>query len=286
MKKDFRNISIYQQGFILSVFMSILFIVGSMSNTFSVVHSYPKISTHSKNSSAMISSILRSNMINANAATGSDDYETIFTSISERNYVATQFEPEIHEISEQSIESTDMSEFYMDLYSDNPETIEINGHEIEVIPGAPAIVYDYLAEAEDIKDKAEVKEMLENPAYYASPDKFETKVVRYKQTTYYAPRGVLTPSGGVNYVGDQKETYYNLPMKRVVQNAHDRGITGEYWVRDDGCKMLGDYIMVAANQSVHPYGTLVETSLGTGIVVDTGEFAATNALQIDIAVTW
>jgi len=97
---------------------------------------------------------------------------------------------------------------------------------------------------------------------------------------------VLTMSGGVNYYFDQKETYYNLNMDTVVSMAHERGLEGEYWIREDGCKMLGDYIMVAANQSVHPYGSLVPTSLGMGIVVDTGGFAAGNPTQIDIAVNW
>lgn len=57
-----------------------------------------------------------------------------------------------------------------------------------------------------------------------------------------------------------------------------------YWVRDDGAKMLGNYIMVAANLNLRPRGTLIETSLGTGIVCDTGGFAVSNPTQLDIAV--
>lgn len=98
--------------------------------------------------------------------------------------------------------------------------------------------------------------------------------------------GVLTPSKGVNWFEGHKETYYNLNMSKVVENAHNNGIDGEYWVRDDGCKMLGDYIMVAAGYSVHPYGSIVGTSLGTGIVVDTGGFASSDPYLIDIAVDW
>lgn len=96
----------------------------------------------------------------------------------------------------------------------------------------------------------------------------------------------LTKSGGVFYFGDQKETYYNLDMSTIVSIAHANGISGEYWVRDDGCKMLGDYIMLACNRNIHPYGTLVETSLGTGISLDTGGFAAGNPYQVDIATAW
>lgn len=98
--------------------------------------------------------------------------------------------------------------------------------------------------------------------------------------------GVLTAYKGVNYYGDQKETYYNLPMDGVISIAKSQGIEGEYWVREDGCKMYGDYIIVAANLDTHPRGSLVETSLGTGIVLDTGGFAVSNPNQIDIATDW
>lgn len=96
----------------------------------------------------------------------------------------------------------------------------------------------------------------------------------------------LTPEGGVFEFEGHTETYYNLDMSVVVQVAQSRGIAGEYWVRSDGAKMIGDYIMVAACYDVHPYGSLVNTSLGMGIVVDTGGFVAWNPAGIDIATTW
>lgn len=98
--------------------------------------------------------------------------------------------------------------------------------------------------------------------------------------------GCLTATGGVYWYGDQKETWYNLPMEKVIEQAQNNGIYGEYWVRDDGVKMYGDYIMLACNRSVHPMGSLVETSLGLGISLDTGTFADINPTQVDIAVDW
>lgn len=97
---------------------------------------------------------------------------------------------------------------------------------------------------------------------------------------------ILTASSGVNYYGSQRETYYNLDMSGCVNIMRSIGNTDEYWVREDGVKMLGSYIMCAANLNVHPRGSLVETSLGTAIVVDTGGFADSDPYQIDIAVTW
>lgn len=96
----------------------------------------------------------------------------------------------------------------------------------------------------------------------------------------------ITPQSGTFNFEGHTETYYNLDMSVVVQVAQSRGIAGEYHVREDGAKMLGDYIMVAADYSVHPYGSLVNTSLGMGIVVDTGGFIAWNPNGIDIATTW
>ena len=101
------------------------------------------------------------------------------------------------------------------------------------------------------------------------------------------PGDHLTKSGGVYYGPSGKETYYNLDMSGVVSNAQNMGIEGEYWVREDGCKMYGDYIICAADLNVHPRGSLVESSLGTCIVLDTGGFATNGSgVALDIAVDW
>ena len=97
----------------------------------------------------------------------------------------------------------------------------------------------------------------------------------------------LTKSGGVYYGPSGKETYYNLNMSGVVSIAQSQGIEGEYWVREDGCKMYGDYVICAADLNVHPRGSLVESSLGTCIVLDTGGFATNGSgVALDIAVDW
>ena len=54
----------------------------------------------------------------------------------------------------------------------------------------------------------------------------------------------LTPQAGSVYGPSGQEVYYNLDMSGVVAIAHDAGIEGEYWVRDDGVKMLGSYIIL------------------------------------------
>lgn len=107
--------------------------------------------------------------------------------------------------------------------------------------------------------------------------------------TYVSQSGCLTPSAGVFNGPSGKETYYNLNMNGVISIMRGMGYTEEeypYWVREDGCKMFGPYIMVAANLSIRPKGTILPCSLGTAIVVDTGGFAASNPTQLDIATSW
>lgn len=96
----------------------------------------------------------------------------------------------------------------------------------------------------------------------------------------------LNPSAGTIIGPSGKETYYNLPMEGVISIMRSIGNTDEYWVREDGVKMLGDYVMVAAHLPTRPRGSLVPTSLGMGIVCDTGTFALSNHTQLDIAVAW
>lgn len=92
---------------------------------------------------------------------------------------------------------------------------------------------------------------------------------------------IMGPSG--------RETYYNLNMSVCIKNMRKRGYTERaypYWIREDGVKMLGPYVMIAANWAIRPLGYIVETSLGWGIVVDTGEFINTYPYGVDIATAW
>ncbi len=97
---------------------------------------------------------------------------------------------------------------------------------------------------------------------------------------------VLNKTNGVVNGPNGKETYYNLNMSKIVSALQKKSKDSEYWVRNDGVKMFGEYIMVAANLSVYPRGTVVETSLGTGIVCDTGAFARSSGITFDIATAW
>jgi len=121
---------------------------------------------------------------------------------------------------------------------------------------------------------------------YAATAAVVTESANTAQATITWNGTALNPSSGTIIGPSGKETYYNLNMSGVVNIMRGMGNTDEYWVREDGVKMLGNYVMVAANLSLRPRGSLVQTSLGMGIVCDTGGFAYSNTTQLDIAVAW
>ena len=115
-------------------------------------------------------------------------------------------------------------------------------------------------------------------------DMMDNKAPTALATTWTGSK--LTRRGGVNYGPTGKETYYNLNMSGVVRIMRRMGYSEAeypYWVRNDGCKMLGPYIMSAANLNHFPRGSVVESSLGWTLVCDTGYLQWD---QLDIAVNW
>jgi len=129
-----------------------------------------------------------------------------------------------------------------------------------------------------------------------------TPIVLMSNQEYYnecVARGLVTPANDYDdritkerggYMGPSgRETYYNLYMGNCVNYMRELGydeINYPYWVRDDGAKMLGNYVMCAANWKTRPRGTIIPTSLGDAIVVDTGEFVADYPNGVDLAVDW
>lgn len=86
------------------------------------------------------------------------------------------------------------------------------------------------------------------------------------------------------------ETWYNLDMTNIVKDMKNRGFTEAKWykyhLREDGVKMLGNYVMVAANLKTRPKWTILDTSLWKWIVCDTWGFVRTYPNWLDIATNW
>ena len=94
---------------------------------------------------------------------------------------------------------------------------------------------------------------------------------------------ILTAKLGTVQFEGHKETWYNLNMRKVVQRAKDMGIPAEYWVDERGVKRFGPWVIVAAHPSKIRY-SIVQTSLGEGIILDT--HTAKDTELIDIATAW
>lgn len=137
-------------------------------------------------------------------------------------------------------------------------------------------------ELERQRKEAEEKEKLAKKL-----EEEKKKKVEVIETSYSGSK--LTKSKGTIQGPSGKETYYNLNMSGVVSIMRRKGFSEAeypYNVRADGVKCLGPYVMVAAHLGNRPRGSKVQTSLGTGLVCDTGGFAAGNPSQIDIATSW
>jgi hypothetical protein len=127
----------------------------------------------------------------------------------------------------------------------------------------------------------------ENRLWYVYVSDLTEPSQEAEETEPYVWNGpVLTAFAGTVQGPTGKETYYNLDMSGCISIMNALGYDADVWVREDGAKMFGDYVMVAANLNLFPKGAIVPTSMGLGIVVDTGSFALTNPTQLDIAVTW
>ena len=94
---------------------------------------------------------------------------------------------------------------------------------------------------------------------------------------------ILTAKLGTIEYNGHTETWYNLRMNKVVERADAYyGLSDVYKVNEDGIKTYNGFVILAADKSV-PYGTLVETSRGIGIVLDYHE---TESNVYDLAVSW
>ena len=173
--------------------------------------------------------------------------------------------------------SNDHSQDIESLQSEIEELKEANRKQDEIIASQQDVIDTYDQTFEDLHKEVDAyTEVLEKEA-----PKFQLPTTWKGAKTTKQNGGVMGPSG--------RETYYNLNMKNCVANMRKRGYDEKnypVWEREDGAKMFGHYVMIAANWKIRPLGTIVETSIGWGIVVDTGEFVKDYPRGIDLAVNW
>ncbi len=205
---------------------------------------------------------------------------------------ATDVEQEIErEAAEEKMDNLTMREA-VDLVSIH-EAVDTVG-----ISMARQVVNEYEREQEDKRIEEEKKKAAKRKAEIAKAQAEQrwNELVRIaKENTDKTGRNTgwsgrrLSSGAGTISGPSGKETYYNLNMSVCVNVMRRMGFSEEeypYEVRSDGVKTLGGLVMVAANLGLRPRGSLIETSVGPGIVVDTGGFAKRNPKQLDICVAW
>lgn len=150
--------------------------------------------------------------------------------------------------------------------------------QVEGVPGTRSVTYEL-----DVKNGIEISRVMIASIVTRTPTQ-QTEVIGIRNDG-----AGLTKSKGAQYWTDSKgvshrETYYDLNMHVVMQAC---GQGGNYTVRPDGAKVDAQgYIIVAANYSIYPRCSVVETSLGPAKVYDTGGFASRYPTGFDLATDW
>lgn len=138
-----------------------------------------------------------------------------------------------------------------------------------------------------------------NQTLYVNKDKLTDHALTFQErlpeiqaepVTYTWSGAILNTASGSVSGPSGKETYYNLDMSGVISVMRSMGFNETdypYWVRSDGAKMLGPYVMVAADLNEHAKGSVIDISLGKALVCDTGAFTSNGSgTKVDVAVTW
>ena len=131
-------------------------------------------------------------------------------------------------------------------------------------------------------------DMLANHAYVRCEWQHNEDIYNMLPEDALHPRTV--DSCNVYYDGvSGKESYYTTDVSYVVNTAYQYGYDKDeypYYIREDGCKMFGDYIICTAN---YPYGSVIDTSLGKAIVLDkfgTSLISDDINCDVELAVNW
>lgn len=165
-------------------------------------------------------------------------------------------------------------------------TAAVIGHANHVLETIEKMTNDIHA-ADRIAEKAE--EMPRTQGFVNAEVADVEAAMLYEEIQAEENIGQLTASGGVFMGPSGKEKYYNLPMETVISMMRSLGYSETeypFWIRDDDVKMFGRFVMIAADTNVRPKGTILDTSLGEGIVVDHCVAAELEPGLIDIAVFW
>ena len=176
-------------------------------------------------------------------------------------------------IEEEEVETTELAEPTEAIDEEKEETTE---------PTGPAEAIE--EEKEETTEPTGPAEAIEEEEEATTETTDETEANEWNGEVLKCRKGYTNgPSG--------KETWYDLKMGGVISIMRNLGYDEEeypYWVREDGCKMFGPYIMVAGDiRNTRNRGDIVETSLGTAIVCDHCSWAEWhNPTQLDIATDW
>ena len=100
--------------------------------------------------------------------------------------------------------------------------------------------------------------------------------------------GYYSPNCTIEFEGHTESFYNTIFIGDAISRANELLETDyNVVVREDGVATFGGYVIVAADYTVHPYGSIINTSQGEGMVLDSlnGEYWH-DYERVEIATTW
>ena len=141
-----------------------------------------------------------------------------------------------------------------------------------------------------------IKETRKKELYEQAQNKMDYNETIYNKLPTDCLHPITRGHGDIPYYNGPsgKEDYVNISVSYILDNAYYHGYDEKeysYWENEYGLQMFGSYIIVASDYDIHPYGSIVQTSLGEGIVLDTGSSVTTSCdtyytHDIDIYTNW
>ena len=160
-----------------------------------------------------------------------------------------------------------------------PQSVAIEAIEAKIFADKYNINTTGKTTQEIVKEVADKVGVETNENYYSKSEPIQQIKQKWSSGYLTARKGVIDyyTNDGEHY----SETWCPLAVGALVENIRKyEGINYEHWTREDGVQMYGPYVMVAADvkqreqwgggreDAKYEYGDIVETSLGTGIVID------------------
>lgn len=196
--------------------------------------------------------------------------------LSEQQQLYAKMEKELNVKKKELSAKAEETSTDLDLLGDKIQRLKEEKAAQEALAAAKAAQEEKAAQEAREKEEAEKAASAGGTTGNGNASKPSTSQPSGGGYVYPSGPGQLNPTVGVVYFNGHKETYYS---QRVLP-GYGLNIPGRHVASDGTIRDANGYLCLASSD--YPKGTVVETSLGTGVVYDSGCASGT----IDIYTDW